>query len=50
MLHVGLDFPIDALEEVLRSTVTELERNLQKKKNPGPRDDLDVILVREKCL
>lgn len=45
MLHVGLDFPIDAIEEVLRSTVTELERNLYKTKNPGPKDDLEVILV-----
>ena len=38
MLHVGVALKFEVIEEVLESTVVELERNLQKLRSPGPTD------------
>ena len=45
VLHVGLELPFDVIEEVLSSTIIELERNQIKLANPGPKDDPEVIAV-----
>ena len=45
MLHVGLELSFEVLEEVLASTVLELERNQAKMSNPGPKDDVEVVAV-----
>lgn len=45
VLHVGLELPFPVLEEVLSSTVLELERNQSKLAHPGPKDDVEAIAV-----
>ena len=45
VLHVGLELGFDVVEEVLASTVLELERNQMKLASPGAKDDPEVITV-----
>jgi len=49
VLHVGLELPFDVIEEVLSSTIIELERNQIKLANPGPKDDPEVIAEEMDC-
>lgn len=45
MIHVEtVDLRVGNVLQVLRSTILELDRNEQKMLNPGPKDDVDVIL------
>lgn len=46
MLHIGVSLTFEHVKAVLSAAVTELERNQQKIENPGPRDDVDQIVVR----
>jgi len=49
VLHVGLELSFEVLEEVLASTVLELERNQAKMSNPGPKDDVEVVAEEMDC-
>ena len=45
MIHVDtVDLRVGNVVQVLKSTIFELERNEQKMLNPGPKDDVEVIL------
>lgn len=45
MIHVDtVDLRVGNVVKVLKSTIFELERNKEKMLNPGPKDDVEVIL------
>lgn len=45
MIHVEtVDLRFGNVLLVLKSTILEIERNIQKIANPGPKDDVDVVL------
>jgi hypothetical protein len=45
MIHVGVDLTFSQVEDVLAACVTELERNKEKIANPGPKDDVEQVMV-----
>jgi K+/H+ antiporter YhaU regulatory subunit KhtT len=45
MIHVGVDLTFCQVEDVLAASVVELERNKEKIANPGPKDDVEQIMV-----
>lgn len=47
MLHVGVEVTYDHITKVLSAAIVELERNKLKLANPGPKDDVEVIMVRQ---
>jgi len=46
MIHVGVDLSFEYLSVVLAATVLEVDRNKEKIANPGPKDDVEQIKVR----
>jgi hypothetical protein len=46
MIHVGVDLTFSQVEDVLAACVLELERNKEKIANPGPKDDVEQVMVR----
>lgn len=44
MIHVGMGLRFNNVLKVLASCIIELEINLDKFKNPGPKDDLDIVM------
>jgi hypothetical protein len=51
MIHVGVDLTFSQVEDVLAASVLELERNKEKIANPGPKDDVEQIMVsRRVCM
>lgn len=47
MIHVDVELSFNHVESVLAAAVLELERNKEKIANPGPKDDVVQIKVRE---
>lgn len=45
MLHVGVKVTYNQVIEVLSAAILELERNKEKLKKPGPKDEAESILV-----
>jgi uncharacterized integral membrane protein len=45
MIHVGVDLTFSQVKDVLAASVLELERNKEKIANPGPKDDVEQVLV-----
>lgn len=45
MIHVGVDLTFSQVEDVLAASVLELERNKEKIANPGPKDDVEQVMV-----
>lgn len=45
MIHVGVDLTFSQVEDVLAASVLELERNKEKIGNPGPKDDVEQVMV-----
>lgn len=48
MIHVGVDLQLTQVINVLEASVIELMRNKEKIKGPGPKDDVDQIMVSKK--
>jgi Fem-1 family protein b len=44
MIHVDTEIKITSVMDVLNSAITELHRNQGKLVNPGPKDDLEIII------
>jgi Fem-1 homolog b len=44
MINVDTEIKLSYVVQVLKSTIIELERNQEKIINPGPKDDVDVIV------
>lgn len=44
MIFVGIGLRFNNVLKVLASCIVELEINLDKFKNPGPKDDLDIVM------
>jgi hypothetical protein len=45
MIHVGVHLTFSQVEDVLAACVLELERNNEKIANPGPKDDVEQVMV-----
>lgn len=45
MLHVGVDVSFKNVTIVLEACAVELQRNKDKIANPGPKDDVETIMV-----
>lgn len=45
MIHVGVQLTFSQVEDVLAACVLELERNKEKIANPGPKDDVEQVMV-----
>jgi hypothetical protein len=45
MIHVGVDLTFSQVEDVFAASVLELERNKEKIANPGPKDDVEQVMV-----
>jgi Fem-1 family protein b len=44
MLHVETELKFTHVLDVLNATISELERNQNKLVNPGPKDDVDIVI------
>jgi hypothetical protein len=45
MIHVGVHLTFTQVADVLAACVLELERNKEKIAKPGPKDDVEQVMV-----